>query len=135
MMLAPMSLVSDEPARTVIPGAAPWAADRDAFVGVTARMAASRFSAAFTRWRQLYDSARAQLVEANRRSEMHGLKAPERKEAKVQQAQANEQLALLGLLLLHRDICLSRSTNGNAGGLVVPAATLVDDVVGACSIR
>jgi hypothetical protein len=55
----------------------------------------SRFSEAFGRWRQLYQSAREQLLEANRRSEMHGLSAAERKEAKAQQAQANEQLALL----------------------------------------
>src|SRR4029079_5781261 len=49
----------------------------------------------FDRWRQLYQSAHAQLTEANGRSEMHGLGPKERKEAKVQQAQANEQLALL----------------------------------------
>src|SRR5262249_18807356 len=54
-----------------------------------------RFSEAFDRWRQLYQSARAQLTEANRRSEMHGLSGKERKEAKAQQAQANEQIALL----------------------------------------
>ena len=47
------------------------------------------------RWRQLYQGARAQLLEANRHSEMHGLSAKERREAKIQQAQANEQLALL----------------------------------------
>ena len=34
-------------------------------------------------------------MEANRRSEMHGLSAAERREAKIQQAQANEQIALL----------------------------------------
>jgi len=39
--------------------------------------------------------ARAQLKEANRKSEMHGLLAEERRTAKTQQAQANEQLALL----------------------------------------
>ena len=55
----------------------------------------SRFSESFDRWRQLYDGARAQLKEANRRSEMHGLPAAERREAKAQQAQANEQIALL----------------------------------------
>src|SRR4029079_14645031 len=49
----------------------------------------------FDRWRQLYQSAHAQLTEANGRSEMHGLAPRERKEAKIQQAQANEQLALL----------------------------------------
>lgn len=75
--------------------AAPWAADRDAFANATAAAAAGRFSEAFERWRQLYQSAREQLIEANRRSEMHGLSASERKEAKIQQAQANEQLALL----------------------------------------
>jgi hypothetical protein len=38
---------------------------------------------------------RAQLKDANRKSEMHGLSAEERRTAKIQQAQANEQLALL----------------------------------------
>lgn len=75
--------------------AAPWAADRPAFAETTATSALARFSGAFERWRQLYQSARAQLTEANRRSEMHGLTAKERKEAKIQQAQANEQIALL----------------------------------------
>jgi Lhr-like helicase len=75
--------------------AAPWAADRDAFANATAAAAPGRFSEAFGRWRQLYQSAREQLIEANRRSEMHGLSASERREAKIQQAQANEQLALL----------------------------------------
>ena len=37
--------------------------------------AAAEFSAAFERWRQLYEGARAQLKEANRKSEMHGLSA------------------------------------------------------------
>jgi hypothetical protein len=77
------------------PAAAPWAADRDTFADHIAANAASRFSEGFDRWRQLYEGARAQLQEANRRSEMHGLSAAERKEAKIQQAQANEQIALL----------------------------------------
>ena len=67
----------------------------EAFADAIAASAAQRFSEAFDRWRQLYDGARAQLKEANRRSEMHGLSATERKEAKIQQAQANEQIALL----------------------------------------
>jgi hypothetical protein len=75
--------------------AAPWAADREHFAASTAAEALKRFSEAFDRWRQLYDGARAQLTEANRRSEMHGLSAKERKEAKSQQIQANEQIALL----------------------------------------
>lgn len=77
------------------PAAAPWAIDRQEFADGIAAAAASNFSNAFGRWRQLYEGARAQLMEANRRSEMHGLSAVERREAKIQQAQANEQIALL----------------------------------------
>jgi hypothetical protein len=75
--------------------AAPWATDREAFAAATADAAAQEFSGAFNRWRQLYEGARDQLKDANRKSEMHGLGAKERKAAKDQQAQANEQLALL----------------------------------------
>ncbi len=74
---------------------APWAADRDAFVSAVSAAAPGRFSSAFERWRQLYLSAHAQLMEANRKSEMHGLSSGERRDAKLAQAQANEQLALL----------------------------------------
>ena len=77
------------------PAAAPWAIDRQSFAENIAAAAASDFSNAFGRWRQLYDGARAQLMDANRRSEMHGLSATERREAKIQQAQANEQITLL----------------------------------------
>jgi Lhr-like helicase len=75
--------------------AAPWAADRERLAESVAAAAPSEFSRAFGRWRELYDGARAQLKDANRRSEMHGLPAQERREAKRQQAQANEQIALL----------------------------------------
>lgn len=72
-----------------------WAVDREAFINATASDAANRFFDAFSRWRQLYEGARVQLLEANRKSEMQGLSAKERKDAKIAQAQANEQLALL----------------------------------------
>jgi hypothetical protein len=74
---------------------APWATDRQAFAEATAGEAAAKFSAAFNRWRELYQGAREQLRDANRRSEMHGLPAKERKDAKRQQAQANDQIQLL----------------------------------------
>jgi Lhr-like helicase len=77
------------------PQTAPWAADRAAFAKLIAEQAIVRFQEAFGRWRQLYGSARAQLIEANRKSEAHGISAAERRDAKSQQAQANEQLALL----------------------------------------
>ncbi len=75
--------------------AAPWATDRAAFAAATSSDAMERFSRAFERWRQLYNGARAQLIEANRKSETQGISAKERKDAKTQQIQANEQLALL----------------------------------------
>ena len=74
---------------------APWAADRGALARSTAERAFDRFSDAFGRWRQLYAGARAQLEEANRKSEIHGLPADERREAKTRQAQAQEQIMLL----------------------------------------
>jgi hypothetical protein len=64
------------------PVSAPWATDRDGFALATAASSFSRFSGAFDRWRQLYSGARAQLIEANKRSEMHGLSAVERKKQK-----------------------------------------------------
>lgn len=75
--------------------AAPWANNRADFAIATARGAFERFSGSFQRWRDLYSGAREQLVEANRRSEQLGLSAAERREAKVQHAQASEQITLL----------------------------------------
>lgn len=57
--------------------------------------ASDRFDKAFSRWRQLYEGARRQLTEANRRSEMRGLSAQERRDVRSEQIQANEQIALL----------------------------------------
>jgi Lhr-like helicase len=90
-----MKRVLDSIDAELTPEAAPWAADRAAFADATADGAAREFSDAFDRWRQLYQAAREQLKEANRKSEMPGLGAKERRAAKEQQAQANEQLALL----------------------------------------
>ena len=72
-----------------------WLEDVDEFAKQVAEDAPDNFSRAFDRWRQLYEAARSQLVEANRRSEMHGLSVKERKEARASQAQANEQIGLL----------------------------------------
>ena len=74
---------------------APWAADRPAFAASVSANAADRFDQAFSRWRQLYESARHQLTEANRRSEMRGLSAQERREVRSEQLQGNEQISLL----------------------------------------
>ncbi|MCU1248740.1 MAG: box helicase domain protein [Edaphobacter sp.] len=74
---------------------APWATDRQAFAVAVSAESLARFEAAFGRWRQLYQTALRQLTDANRRSEIPGLSARERRDVKVEQAQANEQLALL----------------------------------------
>ena len=74
---------------------APWAAERGRFAESISAKAYSRFDDAFGRWRQLYQTAHQQLTEANRRSEIPGLSARERKGARIDQMQANEQLALL----------------------------------------
>lgn len=74
---------------------APWAKDRQAFAEEVSGQSLKRFGEAFERWRQLYQTAHQQLTDANRRSEIPGLSARERREVRVEQAQANEQLALL----------------------------------------
>lgn len=72
-----------------------WAASWDDFAKEVANNAPQSFSDAFNRWRELYSGAKKQLTEANRRSEQPGLSAVDRREAKIQQAQANEQIILL----------------------------------------
>ena len=84
---AAMKRVLDSIDAELTPEAAPWAVDREAFATATADAAGREFSGAFDRWRQLYEGARDQLKEANRKSEMHGLGAKERRAAKDQQAQ------------------------------------------------
>ncbi len=90
-----MLRVLDNIAGELPPDKAPWATDRQAFAATVSANAAGRFDRALSRWRQLYESARRQLSDANRRSEMRGLSAQERREVRSEQLQANEQIALL----------------------------------------
>jgi hypothetical protein len=92
---ASMRRVLDAIATELTTTEAPWAIDREAFAASTAAEAGARFSATFGRWRELYEGAQSELREANRRSEMPGLSGSDRRAAKGQQAQANEQLGLL----------------------------------------
>ncbi|MFZ4603480.1 MAG: Zn-binding domain-containing protein [Caulobacterales bacterium] len=78
-----------------VAGGGEWAEDLDGYAESVARDSAEQFDAAFNRWRTLYQSAQSQLREANRITETPGIPARERKEAKSQQIQANEQIALL----------------------------------------
>ena len=74
---------------------APWAADPAALAASVVKQAPERFSRAFDRWREMFNAAKAQLIEANRRSEAHGISARERDEARRQADRASEQLKLL----------------------------------------
>ena len=53
------------------------------------------FDRAFDRWRELYNSARNQLMEANARSEITGLSGADRRKIKAAQMQASDQIAIL----------------------------------------
>jgi hypothetical protein len=73
----------------------PWLGDPDAFVARVSAEAPKELDRAFERWRDLYRSARQQLLDANARSEIPGLSGKERQTVKIAQAQANEQITIL----------------------------------------
>ena len=72
-----------------------WMDDPDEFVLHTAMNAPKEFDRAFDRWRELYSSARTQLAEANKRSEITGLSGADRRKIKAAQMQAQDQIAIL----------------------------------------
>jgi Lhr-like helicase len=77
-------------------GAPPiWMDDAEEFVLQVAMSAPKEFDKAFDRWRELYNSARTQLAEANTRSEITGLSGADRRKIKAAQMQASDQIAIL----------------------------------------
>ena len=77
-------------------GAPPvWLDNPDDYVKEVAAHAAEAFDRAFDRWRDLYSSARTQLIEANRQSQVPGLSRADRRKIKAAQMQAQDQLAIL----------------------------------------
>lgn len=72
-----------------------WLLDPEEFVLAVATKAPEEFDRSFDRWRELYDSARTQLLEANTRSEIAGLSAADRRRIKAAQMQASDQIAIL----------------------------------------
>ena len=72
-----------------------WMGDPDDFVLHVAMNAPKEFNQAFDRWRELYNSARMQLAEANTRSEITGLSGADRRKIKSAQMQASDQIAIL----------------------------------------
>jgi hypothetical protein len=72
-----------------------WMNDPGDFVTIVAAQAPMDFDRAFERWRELYNSARTQLMEANARSEIAGLSGADRRRIKAAQAQATDQITIL----------------------------------------
>lgn len=72
-----------------------WMGEPDDFVSDVAQRAPREFDRAFDRWRELYNSARTQLMEANARSEITGLSGADRRRIKAAQMQASDQITIL----------------------------------------
>jgi Lhr-like helicase len=72
-----------------------WMSDPDDFVSAVAQRAPWEFDRALDRWRELYNSARTQLMEANARSEITGLSGADRRRIKAAQMQASDQISIL----------------------------------------
>lgn len=92
---APMKRVLDQILASVDGRKPAWMSEPDDFVSSVAQRAPQDFDRAFDRWRELYNSARTQLIEANARSEITGLSAADRRRIKASQMQASDQIAIL----------------------------------------
>jgi len=91
----PMKMVLDQILSSVDERKPVWMGDADDFVLEVAMSAPQEFDRAFDRWRELYNSARTQLMEANARSEITGLSGADRRKIKAAQMQASDQIAIL----------------------------------------
>lgn len=91
----PMKRVLDEILASTDGQKPAWMVDPDDFVSEVAQHASQEFDRAFDRWRELYNSARTQLMEANARSEIAGLSGVDRRRIKAAQMQASDQIAIL----------------------------------------
>ena len=92
---APMKRVLDQILASVDGRKPSWLDDPSDFVASVASRAPVEFDRAFDRWRELYNSARTQLIEANARSEITGLSAADRRRIKASQMQASDQISIL----------------------------------------
>jgi len=91
----PMKRVLDQILASVDGRKPVWMSDPDDFVTAVAQRAPQEFDRAFDRWRELYNSARTQLMEANARSEITGLSGADRRRIKAAQMQASDQITIL----------------------------------------
>jgi len=93
--LFPMKRVLDQILGSVAGRKPVWMSEPDDFVSAVAQRAPQEFDRAFGRWRELYNSARTQLMEANTRSEITGLSGADRRRIKAAQMQASDQITIL----------------------------------------
>jgi hypothetical protein len=92
---APMKRILDQILASVEGPKPVWMSEPDDFAAEVALRAPQKFNDAFDRWRELYNSARTQLMQANDRSEITGLSAADRRKIKAAQVQAIDQIAIL----------------------------------------
>lgn len=92
---SPMKRVLDQILNSLDGRKPVWMSDPDDFVAAVAQRAPREFDRAMDRWRELYNSARTQLVEANARSEITGLSGADRRRIKAAQMQASDQISIL----------------------------------------
>lgn len=92
---APMKRVLDQILASMDGKKPAWMGDEDDFILEVAMRAPQEFDRAFDRWRELYNSARTQLMEANSRSEITGISGADRRKIKAAQMQASDQIAIL----------------------------------------
>ena len=91
----PMKRVLDQILGSVAGRKPVWMSEPDEFVSAVAQRAPWEFDRALDRWRELYNSARTQLMEANARSEITGLSGADRRRIKAAQMQASDQITIL----------------------------------------
>ncbi|WP_375210992.1 DEAD/DEAH box helicase [Hyphococcus sp.] len=91
----PMQRILDQILSAVDNAVPSWMEEPHTFVHSVARSAPENFDRSFDRWRELYASARTQLMEANARSEITGLSGADRRKIKAAQIQASDQIAIL----------------------------------------
>ncbi len=92
---APMKRILDQILASIHGGRPVWMGEPDEFASQVAQNAPHEFNRAFDRWRELYNSARTQLMEANARSVITGRSAVDRRRIKAAQMQASDQIAIL----------------------------------------
>ena len=93
--LQPMKRVLDQILASMAGRKPVWMSEPAEFVSAVAQRAPQEFDRAFDRWRELYNSARTQLMEANARSEITGLSGTDRRRIKAAQMQASDQITIL----------------------------------------